>query len=224
MVRLHTVIIRPPWETLGVPEEEWPAFLAGLDLGRDHLVSRDQLEDTAPPRGGLEQEERDFLESLVQEPDQTVSVLYKNLGLSARKGSHIRLRLKQQGLLVEVETRLGQGGRRAKYLVPTFEALDMLDRELPPGRGSPVHRYVQQLVAQSARKKGYKAEVEKELPDGSAVDVHLENDGYRVAVRLPSCPVPSGSWSTSPGAWKQDTTASTACSPTRASWSARERP
>ena len=59
------------------------------------------------------QEEQDFLESLIQQPDQTVSVLYRNLGLSARRGSHTRLRLKELGLLVEVDTRLGQGGQES---------------------------------------------------------------------------------------------------------------
>ena len=36
MVHLRTATIRPYWETLGMSEEEWPAYLAGLELGRDH--------------------------------------------------------------------------------------------------------------------------------------------------------------------------------------------
>ena len=68
--------------------------------------------------------------------------------------------------------------------MPTFDALELLGQELPPGRGSPVHRYVQHLVAEAGQNKGYMTEVEKELPDGSAVDVHLERGGYRVAVEV----------------------------------------
>ena len=55
---------------------------------------------------------------------------------------------------------------------------------LPGGRGGPVHRHLQRLVAAEARAKGYQATSEYELPNGGIVDVHVERGADQVAVEI----------------------------------------
>ena len=63
-------------------------------------------------------------------------------------------------------------GRKLTGLVP------------PNGRGGPLHRHVQQLVAAEATSKGYRAEIEVALPSGDAVDIHLSRASERIAVEI----------------------------------------
>ena len=44
-------------------------------------------------------------------------------------------------------------------------------QEYPEGRGGPEHRYLQSLIHASAQERGYRAELEVELPDGGRVDL-----------------------------------------------------
>ena len=109
--------------------------------------------------------------------------MYKAIGVGWSKGNQLRDGLKRKGLIVEIETRMGRGGRLAKFFIPTFEALQRLDKEPPPGRGGAVHRYVQQMVVEGAKAKGYQAQVERPIP-GGAVDVHLEKGGQRIGIEI----------------------------------------
>lgn len=53
------------------------------------------------------------------------------------------------------------------------------------GKGGPQHRYLQSLIKRIAEEKGYKATIEKELPDGAgSVDVGLEKDSYKLACEI----------------------------------------
>jgi hypothetical protein len=124
------------------------------------------------------------LEFIISHPDTPVSGVYKTLSLSWRKGNELRDSLTEQGYLTEIETRLGKGGKLTKFFLPTFAAFELLEVEPPTGRGGSIHRYIQQLVVQGAKAKGYSTQVEKALGNGGIVDVHLEREGVRIAVEI----------------------------------------
>jgi hypothetical protein len=136
----------------------------------------------------LDGEQRAFLEFIsANPPDTPISHVYKALSLSWRKGNQIRDSLREQGLLEELEVgRAKEGaGRPTKFFIPTLKAFELLGVEPPHGRGSVIHRYIQQLVVQGATDKGYRTQVEKDLGNGGIVDVHLENEeGVRIAVEV----------------------------------------
>ena len=124
----------------------------------------------------------------------------------------LRDALKSKGCLEEIETRLGKGGRLAKFFVPTFKALEALGDEVPRGRGGALHRHVQRLVGSEGVSKGYQAQIEKSLANGGSADVHLEKDGVTIAVEVSiSSSTPNGSWSMSPSASMPVTTRSSVC-------------
>ncbi|HVA92820.1 MAG TPA: hypothetical protein VNL71_23610, partial [Chloroflexota bacterium] len=136
----------------------------------------------APP--ALSVDEDAFLQLAVAHPEATISALYRESGLSTGKAAQLRSALVEKGYLVEIETRLGKGGRAAKYLLPSFATMERCGLVPPNGRGGPLHRHVQQLVAAEGMAKGYTAEVEHDLPSGDAVDVHLAKDGTTTAVEI----------------------------------------
>jgi hypothetical protein len=142
-----------------------------------------QTAEIVPPHEVLAMEEGEYQEYLDGLPIGRKFVVDR-AELVGQEGSQIRDGLKAQGLVEEIETRMGKGGRLAKIIVPTFKALEMLGKEPPAGRGGMVHRYVQLMVVSGAKKKGYKAEVEKDLGNGGIADVHLEKGGQRIAVEV----------------------------------------
>jgi hypothetical protein len=56
--------------------------------------------------------------------------------------------------------------------------------EPPQGRGSVVHRALQQAVSEGALAKGYSTNVEHRLATGAIVDVHLEKWQEKIAVEI----------------------------------------
>ena len=63
--------------------------------------------------------------------------------------------------------------------------------EPSPGRGGPEHVYLQSLLKQYGEDHGFKASIERELPDGGRVDVALERKDMRIACETVSQPVGS---------------------------------
>jgi len=191
MLPFVTVAIEPTHEVLGIEQAEYRKNLAALGIGRAYMYERTELvRDTAQvddeaggPGDGFTDEERALLEFIYGNPDTPVSGDYKGVGMNPRRGNELKEEMKERGLVEEIETRMGKGGRVAKFLIPTFEALEKLGKEPPPGRGGVIHRHVQQMVVEGARAKGYIAEIEKPIL-GGAVDVHLEKDGQRIAVEV----------------------------------------
>jgi hypothetical protein len=146
--------------------------------------------ETTPPsprkeRGSphLEEEEATFLRFLIQQPDSPISVVYQSLGISWRKGNQLREHLREQGFITELDGRSSKG-RKTSVLIPTGAAFDLLGVAPLAGRGSPLHRYLQNLVKEGAIAKGYSAHVEKPIGNGAIVDVHLEKDGVKMAVEI----------------------------------------
>lgn len=131
----------------------------------------------------LQADERLFLEQVAAHPEQTVTEVAAAVGFSGYKAARVRKALQERELAVEVETRLGQGGTLAKFVVPTFKGCQAMGVEPPHGRGGPVHRHFQRLVADWARRKGYEVRTEHPVTGGT-VDVHLEGPEGTVAVEL----------------------------------------
>ena len=205
LIPIQTADVAPAWQVAGLPPIDFGHYLSRLPIGANYLMSRTAAgrlttlpvltsATTAPngvhdkpraPEGhDLSEDALAFLELVVEEPEQTVSELYKAFGASVWKGQKLREALIAGGYLVEIETRLGKRGRLAKYLIPSMKALDLFPAPLPGGRGGPVHRHLQRFVTAEARAKGYQATPEYELPNGGIVDVHVERGADQVAVEI----------------------------------------
>lgn len=78
---------------------------------------------------------------------------------------------------------MGRGNTRAKYGIPTKRGLELLGKQIP-GRGGPIHKHLQGIVASFAQSRGYTAELEKRLPSGQYVDIHLASHEEMVAVEI----------------------------------------
>lgn len=136
-----------------------------------------------PSRPTLTDNERTFLSFLSAHPDVPVHQVYKGVGIKAAEITKLRERLTDNGLVQELDMRTGVG-RPTKFLIPTFAALELLGIDPPPGRGSLLHRHIQQVVKEGATAKGYTAKVEQVIGNGAIVDVHLEKGKERIAVEI----------------------------------------
>ena len=143
------------------------------------LPGQRDIEEPLP----LSYDERSFLERVALYPDEMVTEVAKALGFSGYKAARIRNHLSVQGLLVEVETRLGRGGTLAKFAVPTLHGFQALGREPYHGRGGPIHRHFQRVISERARRQGYTVDTEHHIGEGN-VDIHLEGEEGAVAVEL----------------------------------------
>jgi hypothetical protein len=205
LIPFETADVTPAWRELGFSPLDFGRYLATLPIGATYLTSRTAASRpaalpaparaTTRPNGAhgeptvqaghdLSDDALTFLQLVVEEPEQTVSELYKAFGASVWKGQKLREALIAGSYLIEIETRLGKRGRLAKYLIPTERALTIFPAPLPDGRGGPVHRHLQRFVAAEARAKGYQATSEYALPNGGIVDVHVERCHDQVAVEI----------------------------------------
>jgi DNA-binding Lrp family transcriptional regulator len=127
-----------------------------------------------------------LLTYLIANPDAPVNVVYKKVGVGAAKLRQIREELKAAGLLADLAVRTGRigAGRPTKFLIPTFQALELLQQDPPAGRGGVIHRALQHVVMEGALAKGYRTKVEHALEDGAIVDVQLEKGRKRIAVEI----------------------------------------
>jgi len=131
----------------------------------------------------LNQDEMSFLDYVALHADETVTEVAKVLRFSGYKAARIRNLLSERGFLIEVETRLGQGGTLAKYAIPTLPGFRILGKEPYQGRGGPIHRHFQKVISDRARGHGYIVHTEHAIVGGS-VDIHLEKEGVTTAVEL----------------------------------------
>jgi hypothetical protein len=214
LIPIQTADVPLPWEELGIPRDRYDGYLAALPIGAAYLRPRTALDGSATRAPGpgpdlnvpappvpsvlpesshtptaltaatLSEEEERFLRTVVEAPPTPVSELYQRFGASIWKGAELRRVLIERGWLLELETRLGKGGRAAKFLLPTFATLDRFGLVPPGGRGGPLHRHVQEFVVAEATARGYAAQIEHPLPDGSVVDVHVDRGGATTAVEI----------------------------------------
>ncbi len=135
------------------------------------------------PQASAEPDELAFLEHVARHPEETVTTTCAALDLSGSRAARIRQGLAERGLVVEVETRLGRLGRRAKYAVPTLEGYHAVGVKPPKGRGGPLHKHFAEVIGRWAKEKDYHVSTEHQMP-GGWVDLHLERDGQTTAVQL----------------------------------------
>jgi hypothetical protein len=148
----------------------------------------------APPQEAkpqLEEQQQAFLKYVIANPETPSSALAKALQVSVWKANQMRDDLKAQGLIAEIETRLGRAGRRTIFLIPTFAGLEIVGKEPPAGRGGAIHRHIQQLIETGAAANGFTAQCEYDLGNGGIVDVHLEKGDIRIAVEIAVASKPS---------------------------------
>jgi hypothetical protein len=153
----------------------------------ESMISEDSVPISGEDTQELKRDEKQFLEFIIENPDKSVTEVYKSLSFGVWRGNRIREALKGRNLINEIETRLGKGKTLAKFLIPTFEALRLLGRESYGGRGGSVHRRVQQLVKEQAELKGFTVYCEQKI-EGGIVDVHLEKGNERFAVEISIVP------------------------------------
>lgn len=53
-----------------------------------------------------------------------------------------------------------------------------------PGRGGPIHKYLQSFIREAAQAQGFRVEIEKELPDAKRVDVWLTREDLTIACEI----------------------------------------
>jgi len=154
-----------------------------VESSMEGKVQDEQQESEAPQRDLVKPDEIAFLERAAHHPEDTITTVCADLGLSGSRAARIRNALAESGLLVEIDTRLGQMGRRAKYAVPTFEGYRHLGEKPPGGRGGPIHKHFTDVIGRWAAQKGYDVLKEHGLP-GGWVDLHLGRDGQETAVEI----------------------------------------
>jgi hypothetical protein len=220
MLPLETESIEPAFEALDMNPGQYIEYLASLPFGQKYLLERAALvqlpagqTQTAQPtqqpqtaqsnqastpaptlqeeKPQLDEQHQAFLEFVMANPETPLTAVYRGIGVSVRRGNDIRDSLKAQGLIAEIVTRFGIGGRRTHYFIPTFTAFELLGKEPPPGRGGAIHRHIQQLIEMGAAANGFIAKCEYDLGNGGIVDVHLEKGDYRVAVEIAVASRPS---------------------------------
>jgi hypothetical protein len=236
MLPLETASIEPAWQALKMSPEEYVAYVATLPFGQKYLLKRATLtqlqaaqtqtaqptqepQTTKPSQAApqkakpqevkpqLDEQQQAFLEFVMANPETALTAVYKGIAVSVRRGNDIRDSLKAQGFIAEIETRLGTGGRRTHFFIPTFTAFDLLGKEPPAGRGGTIHRRIQHLIEMGAAANGFTAKCEYDLGNGGIVDVHLEKGEYRVAVEIAVASRPSREIALSKIAWPLGTTA-----------------
>jgi hypothetical protein len=220
MLPLETEDIQPAFAALGMNPEQYAHYLASLPLGQKYLLERTalvqlpagqtqtaqptqegqtaQLTQAPPPaappepvKPQLDEQQQQFLEYVMANPETALTAVYKALGVGVWKGNQLRDDLKAQGFIAEIETRLGRGSRRTHFFIPTFTAFELLGKEPPPGRGGAIHRHIQQLIEMGATANGFTAQSEYDLGNGGIVDIHLEKGDTRIAVEIAVASRPS---------------------------------
>jgi len=136
-------------------------------------------------------EEMVFLDFISKNPNIFVTKLYKALKLSGYKGDRLKEGLIEKGLIVQVETREGRGGRLAKILSLTDKGTSILQKSSLAGKGGDLHRYLQLTLKEQAELFGFKATIEEKIPRSlETVDVGLKQDDLHVAIEISSTTKP----------------------------------
>jgi len=154
-----------------------------VELAMQETFQRSVPKTQPPPRELIEPDELAFLERAAHHPEDTVTTICSALDLSGSRAVRIRGLLVERDFLVEVDTRLGRKGRRAKYAIPTLKGYQILGEKPPKGRGGAIHKHFTEVIARWAVEKGYKVSKEHNIQKGW-VDLHLERDGKETAVEL----------------------------------------
>lgn len=175
LVTLQTVNIEPSGQVLGLDEDEYPEYLANLQIGHRYVVAREELvadiakryqELEVPPRQVPPQEDA-ALEISSTTDDTTVQPAPPPAVRKERKPT----------------SRPQLPPEERAHVLPDESAKEEILASTP--KNSSQHRYLQTLIKRMAQEKGFRVIVEEATPskDGR-VDVGLERNGKRIACEI----------------------------------------
>jgi hypothetical protein len=132
-------------------------------------------------------EEKSLLEIIFQNPTFTITKLYQSGHFSAYMGDKLKRSLLKKGYIQEVKTHLGKGFRIAKFLLISPHGFTALGISYGPehGKGGPLHRYFQSVIARYGEQEGFIVTRELKIADSTeSVDLVFEKEGVRVGVEI----------------------------------------
>jgi hypothetical protein len=146
----------------------------------------------------IERFEQDFnldTESLQEvEPETARERQSRAIAMSRKKYAHpkaeVEAKLAGERAVVPVEPSepppRPTKAQKAPVAKPPTEPEELTIAEPPPtpGKGGPQHKYLQALIKRMAEEKGFRAIVEKKLPNGGSVDVSIEGDKKMIACEI----------------------------------------
>jgi hypothetical protein len=131
--------------------------------------------------------EREYLESIPEAPNLTITGRRDYLGLSTYQSNHLKRLLLEKGLIEQFSLNLGrQTGGIIKLLELTaagYRILGQKQENRRPQNCSAEHWFWQRAIATSFQSLGYPVEVEMAL-DGIRADVGFLKDGKRIAIEV----------------------------------------
>lgn len=142
--------------------------------GSSGAVSLEPVTDNKEQETLLSEIEKAFLDDIKTHPLSGVVQRYKRLGVSRRKGNHIKEGLQSRSIItpVEIVTRKGK-----------VVLLDVDDPSHGPKPGI-VHEYWKHSIAELYRSSGFEVFVEHQLASGEYVDIVAMLNKTRIAIEI----------------------------------------
>lgn len=139
-----------------------------------NAISMERLADNKEKEPLLSELEQAFIQDIQSYPLTGVVQRYKRLGLSRRKGNHLKEGLQSKQLIepVEIVTRKGK-----------VVLLDLSNQKERPKPGI-IHEYWKEAIAELYRSRGYTVEIEKELESGESVDIVVSDSERSIAIEI----------------------------------------
>jgi hypothetical protein len=150
-------------------------------------VERVGSSDKAGQGAILSAPEHEYLESVPEQPNLTITGRRDYLGLSTYQSNHLKRLLLEKGLVEQFSLNLGERtGGIIKLLALTAEGSRVLGRKLESARPqnmSAEHWFWQKSIAHHFKVLGYAVEVEMAL-NGVRADVGVVKDTKRIAIEV----------------------------------------
>ena len=147
--------------------------------------------ETPTAKTSITQHEREFLESIIEQPHLSVTARRDFLGLSTWQNNERKKSLVAAGLVEEFSINLGKatgGILKLMDLTPAgYEALGKVPKAPRPLNCSAEHFWWQRLIATHYRQEGYDVEIEMHR-NGVFADVGIVRDGKKTAVEVELTP------------------------------------
>jgi len=145
-------------------------------------TARDDAGPLDDPHHGSEC--RALLESIARQPLLSVTARFESLRLSRRKGTALKQALVEEGYITPVDLLTPKG--RTVLLALTEQARVWLVRHripISPVRGSLIHAWWQQRLAEQLRAAGWQVKLESTV-DGHAFDLAAHRDGHKLLMEV----------------------------------------
>jgi len=124
-----------------------------------------------------------LLVDIIEEPGLGVTQRYSNLRISRRKGTRVKQRMLETGVIKE--TRVALPGGRLTLLEPTEKGMAVLrQRRATKRHGGVVHQYWVATIARNLRKRGFDVTCEAPCGGGKAIDLVADDGTENVAVEI----------------------------------------